>query len=330
MAIASPVVAIDLGGTKALAGVVDRDGSVRSRVWLPSRDLFGRPSELLDRLAEGAGAAAAEADLPFEDIDAVGVCVPGVLDKTRSVVAMATNLGWVDLAVRDELERRLPTTRVFVENDVRAAALSEHRLGAGRGFESALAVFVGSGVGGGMVLDGDLYHGAHGGAAEIGHMVVQAGGPRCACGRAGCLEALAARDAIARYVAADVRRGRRTILSDIVQDDDDDLRSLTSRDLATAIALSDAVALRAARRSARYVGLAIGGLVNLLDPAIVVIGGGIAAALGQRYVEFAKEIAERQILASDAREVPIVASKLGDDAGLLGAALTAFLGRAAS
>ena len=104
---ASPVVAIDLGGTKALAGVVEADGAVRSRVWLPSRDLSGRPAELLDRLAEGAAAAATEADLPFEAVGAVGVCVPGPLDRSRSVVAVAPNLGWVDLAVRQELERRL-------------------------------------------------------------------------------------------------------------------------------------------------------------------------------------------------------------------------------
>ncbi|MCA1647076.1 MAG: ROK family protein, partial [Chloroflexi bacterium] len=159
-----PVVAIDLGGTKALAGVVDADGSVRSRVWLPSRDLSGRPAELLDRLADGAAVAATEAAVPFEAIGAIGVCVPGPLDASRSVVAVAPNLGWQNLAVRHELEHRLPNKAVFVENDVRAAALSEHRLGAGRGYDSMLAVFVGSGVGGGIVVDDRLYHGAQGGA----------------------------------------------------------------------------------------------------------------------------------------------------------------------
>jgi predicted NBD/HSP70 family sugar kinase len=108
------------------------------------------------------------------------------------------------------------------------------------------------------------------------------------------------------------------------------LLALTSRDLAAAIAQSDLVAIRAARRSAKYVGLAVGGMVNLLDPSIVVIGGGIAEALGPRYIEQVKDEAERQILASDARSVPIVASQLGDDAGLLGAALTAFVGLATS
>ena len=319
----APVVAIDLGGTKALAGLVDANGTVRSRVWLPSRDLKGRPDELLDRLAEGADAAAARADQPFRSIDSIGVCVPGPLDHSRSVVALAPNLGWVDLAVREELERRLPGKSVYLENDVRAAALGEHRLGAGRGYSSMLAVFIGSGVGGGMVVDGRLFHGAHGGAGEIGHMVVRAGGPRCSCGRAGCLEAMAARDAVARYVIADVKRGHKTLLTEILNGD---LLAFTSRDLALAVAEHDAVAIRAARRSARYTGLAVGSVVNLVDPSIVVIGGGIAEALGQAYVDWATEIARRQILSS-ARDVPIVPSQLRDDAGLLGAALTAFAGR---
>jgi glucokinase len=325
--LAPPVVAIDLGGTKALAGVVEANGTVRSRVSLPSRDLVGRPGELLDRLAEGAVSAATAADLPFEAVAAVGVCVPGPLDRSRSVVAMAPNLGWVEIHVREELERRLPGKPVFLENDVRAAALSEHKLGAGRGYDSTLAVFVGSGVGGGIVIDGSLYHGAHGGAGEIGHMVIRAGGPRCGCGRAGCLEAMAARDAVGRYVIREVERGHRTILTEILGGN---LLALTSRDLAEAIAQSDAVAIRAARRSARYVGLAIGGVVNLVDPAVVVIGGGIAEALGERYVECAAEVARRQILASSAREVIIVQSRLGNDAGLLGAALTAYAGLATS
>lgn len=321
-----PVVAIDLGGTKALAGTVEPNGTVRSREWLPSRDLRDRPAALLDRLAEGARRAAAAAAVAWDDVAAVGVCVPGPLDPTRSVVAVAPNLGWDNVAARDELERRLPGTRVFLENDVRAAALSEHALGAGRGYTSMLAVFVGSGVGGGLIVDGRLYHGSHGGAGEIGHLVIAAGGPRCGCGRWGDLEAVAARDAVARYVSQDVARGKATLLTAILGGD---LRALTSRDLARAIDQDDGVAIRAARRSARYVGLAIGGVVNLLDPAVVVIGGGIAEALGPRYVDAAAEIARRQILADGARDLPIVASRLGDDAGLLGAALTAYQGLAA-
>src|SRR5438270_11805277 len=109
-----PVVAIDLGGTKALAGVVEADGAVRSRVSLPSRDLNGRPAELLDRLAEGAAAAAAEAGVPFDAVGAIGLCVAGPLARSRSLVAVAPHPGWVDCAVRVELEQRLPHTSAFV------------------------------------------------------------------------------------------------------------------------------------------------------------------------------------------------------------------------
>lgn len=320
----SPVVAIDLGGTKALAGVVEPDGSIRSRVWLSSRDLYGRPLDLLDRLASGANEAALDADLPFESIREIGICVPGPLDVSHSVVALAPNLGWENLALREELERRLPGKSVFLENDVRAAALGEHTLGAGRGTSSMLAVFVGSGVGGGFVLDNRLYHGSQGGAGEIGHTVVRAGGPRCGCGRFGCLEAMAARDAVGRYVIQDVARGRHTVLTEILEGD---LLAFTSRDLALAIAQSDGVAVRAALRSASYTGAAIGSVVNLLDPEVVVIGGGIAEALGPRYVERVARVARRQMLSPAARRIPILASQLGDYAGLLGAALTALTGR---
>jgi glucokinase len=138
---------------------------------------------------------------------------------------------------------------------------------------------------------------------------------------------MAARDAVGRYVIREVKRGHRTVLTDILHGN---LLALTSRDLGLAIAQSDAVAIRAARRSARYTGLAIGGVVNLIDPGVVVIGGGVAEALGQRYVDWAAEIARRQILASSARDLPIVMSQLGNDAGLLGAAMTAFAGLAIS
>jgi glucokinase len=314
----SSVVAIDLGGTKALAGVVTRDGTVKSRVWLSSRDLVDKPAELLDRLADGVHQAAKEAGIT--QVAALGLCVPGPLDPTRSVVSLAPNLGWHELPVRQELEQRLPGLKVFLENDVRAAALAENALGAGRGCESLLAVFVGSGVGGGYVVNGRLYHGAHGGAGEIGHVVIRAGGPRCGCGRAGHLEAMSARDAVGRYVMQAVARGQHTVLTEMLHGN---LRAFTSRDLANAVRQNDAVALRAARRSARYLGVALGGVVNLLDPATVVLGGGIVEAVGQRYIDWAIEVARRQIISSAARDVPIVASVLGDDAGLLGAALTA-------
>lgn len=314
------VIGIDVGGTKVLAGVVDHQGAVLARSKVPSRDLKDQPGALLDRIAATALEAARKAHVSFHAVQAVGMCVPGPLDLSRSVVDVAPNLGWDDLPARAELERRLPGTPVFLENDVRAAALGEALLGAGLGYGSLLAIFVGTGVGGGIVIGGQVYHGARGGAGEIGHIVVRAGGPRCPCGQRGCLEALSARQAIAEDVQRQVKKGNRTWLSQRLKGK---LGNLTSGDLAKAIAARDGVALRAARRSARYVGLAAGSMVNLLDPEVVVLGGGVVEALGQDYVDRAAKVARQQVLADRARHVPILLSRLGDDAGLLGAALTA-------
>jgi glucokinase len=154
-------------------------------------------------------------------------------------------------------------------------------------------------------------------------MVIQAGGPRCGCGRRGCLEALAARGAITREVAAAIARGRPTLLADVLREAGD---VVTSRDLGEAVARGDAVAAAVARKSARAVGLAVGSVVNLLDPGLVVLGGGVVESVGPDYVRWVAETAREQVLAEAQRETPIVTATLGDDAGLLGAAFTALDG----
>jgi glucokinase len=313
-----PVVGVDLGGTKVLAGVVGSDGHVLARCKQKTARLKDRPEALLDLIAEAVHEALASAGLGLDQVAAVGVGVPGTLDAERARVAIAPNLGWVDLPVRDDLSRRLDGARVCLENDVRSAALAEHRLGAGAGRQSMIALFIGTGIGGGLVADGRLVHGSHGGAGELGHMPIRAGRGRCSCGQKGHLEALAARPALVRYIARRVARGESSV---VARRHRGDLTRLTSGDIEAAVRAGDKLATRAARRSARYVGLAVGGLVNLLDPELVVLGGGVVEALGQAYVEWAAEAARPHILAASRREVPIQAARLGDDAGLLGAAL---------
>jgi glucokinase len=314
------VVGVDLGGTKVLAGVVGQDTSVLSRVKRKTAMYRDQPAALLDLLAEVICSAAEQAGQSLDSIAAVGVGVPGSLDLDLSVVLVAPNLGWTNVPARAELQQRLSGRPVFLDNDVRCAALAEHALGAGAGRRSMVAIFVGTGVGGGLIEDGRLVLGTRGGAGEIGHMVVRAEGPRCSCGRRGCLEAMAARPAMARFVAKQIRKGKKTTLTHACSTG---AQRLTSGDLREAVRKGDQVAIRAVRRSARYVGLAAGGLVNLLDPELVVLGGGVVDALGQQYVDWAAGRARAQILAERTRELPIVPAKLGDDAGLLGAALAA-------
>jgi glucokinase len=315
-----PIVGVDLGGTKVLAGVVNGDGQVLSHSKHKTRALKGRPDALLDLIAEAVRGACAEASVDLGSVSAVGMGVPGTLTADRSGVMVAPNLGWSNVPVRDDLARRLDGARVGLENDVRSAALAEHVLGAGAGYSSMLAIFVGTGIGGGYIEHGKIVHGSRGGAAEFGQMVIQAGKGRCSCGNKGHLEALAARPALARYMARKVKRGAKSSLAGAHKGD---LTLLTSGEIEGAIAAGDELAIRAAERSATYVGLALGSLVNAFDPDLVVLGGGVVAAIGQRYVDWAAVAARPHILNQDARSLPIVAAKLGDDAGLLGAALAA-------
>lgn len=314
------IVGVDLGGTKVLAGVVTPDGTVLSHYKHKTAVFKNRPAALLDLLAEAVHEAVKQAGTSLDTMAAVGVGIPGSLNRDRSVVTVAPNLGWANVAAQAELAKRLGSLPVFLENDVRCAALAEHTLGSGAGCQSMIAIFIGTGVGGGLVEDGQLFRGARGGAGEVGHMVIRAKGPLCSCGRKGCLEAMAARPAIARYVIKRRDQGHKTMLAHL---HNGKAPPLTSGVLAKAVAKGDHEAIRAVKRSAKYAGLAAGGLVNLLDPDMVVLGGGVVDALGQQYVDWAAQHARPHILAASARDLPIVPAKLGDDAGLLGAALTA-------
>ncbi len=313
-----PVIGIDLGGTKVLAAVVAPDGRILSRDKASSRGASSY-EELLARVAATARAAAGAAGVALDTVASVGIGVPGTVDQDAGVVRIAPNLSWRDVPVGSTL-RDLLGLPVIVDNDVNVAALDEHRLGVGKELPSLLGVFIGTGIGGGLAIDGGLYRGAHQAAAEIGHMVVKAGGPRCSCGRRGCLEALGSRTAIVREIARRVAAGKS---SKLVKLSGGDVRSAKSGALRKAYIGGDKLTRRVVDKSARYVGIGVGSLVNVLDPAIVALGGGVAENLGTRYVQRVARIARRYIVDETARAVPIVTATLGDDAGVLGAALLA-------
>lgn len=312
------VIGIDLGGTKVLTAVVAPDGRILSRDKMSSRGTSGY-EELLARIADSARSAAAAAGVALDAVAAVGIGVPGTVDQDAGVVRIAPNLDWRDVPVGSTLTELLGLP-VIVDNDVNVAALAEHRLGVGRGLPSLLGVFIGTGIGGGFALDGGLHRGVHQAAAEIGHMVIKAGGPRCPCGRRGCMEALGSRTSITREIARRVAAGKS---SKLVKLAGGDVRNAKGGALRKAYTGGDKLTRQVVDKSARYVGIGVGSLVNVLDPAIVALGGGVAENLGARYVKRVARIARRYIVDETARAVPIVTATLGDDAGVLGAALLA-------
>jgi glucokinase len=286
-------IGLDVGGTKILSGLVDRDGSILAEHEVPSPDA----SE------EGVLAALDSAvdALLDERVAAIGYGIPANLERGTGRILRAMNLPLddVDLAARSRERFGLP---VGVENDASAATLAEWRRGAGRGTQNLVMLTLGTGVGGGIVIDGRLFRGW----AELGHIVVQEGGELCTCGGHGHLEVLASGSAGDR-------------IAQELWGPDADAHALVDRAQA-----GDADAQAALARIGRSLGAAIASLVNVLDPELVVVGGGFGAAAGDFVLEPAREAARADAIFPANRALRIVAAELGSDAGLVGAGLVAF------
>jgi glucokinase len=313
-----PVVGIDLGGTKVLAGVVSGDDRIlgRAKRSTPAQD----PGPAIVQAMTGCvDDALREAGLARTDLAAAGIGCPGPLDVKAGVILFSANLSVKNFPIGPELAAVLDRP-VLVQNDVRVGGYAEFRLGAGRGFRDLIAAFVGTGIGGCVILGGEIVSGSTGNAGELGHTIIKAGGPRCGCGARGCMEALASKTAITRRVEKAIRKGSYTALADKMARKGGRLKS---GDLAEAVMAKDAVALREVQRAAHYLGIGLGSLINVFGPEIVIVGGGVAEALGDPYVDLVRTSARAHVLIDPQAAIRIERAALGDDAGILGAALLA-------
>ena len=313
------VIGVDMGGTKILSAVIDVKGNILGTAKVPTK--AGRGAiEVIDRIADCVRKAIDESGVDAESIQAIGIGAPGPLDPATGVVIFAPNLGWRDVPLKAELEARLgfPT---FVDNDVNVGTLGEHVFGAGRGVQNVVGIFVGTGIGGGIILQGELFHGASKTAGEIGHIIVKAGGPRCGCGTRGCLEAMASRTAMAKQFRKAIRKkGRKSVLSELTGGD---LGSIRSGVLAKAVAMNDALTLKVLKKATKYLGIGIGSIVNFLNPEMIVLGGGVVEALDDTFLDNIRAAAKKYALPNTLDGVRIVQAELGDNSGILGAAALA-------
>lgn len=312
------VVGIDLGGTKILSGVVGDDNRILGRSKRPTPAREGAEA-ILSTIVGCVDEALAEANVARSELAAIGVGSPGPLDSDAGVIHFSANLNVKDFALGPELAKALGRP-VLVQNDVRVGGYAEFRLGAGRGKRDLIVAFVGTGIGGCLVQNGQVVTGQTGNAGEIGHITVKAGGPRCGCGSRGCMEAMASKTAIARRVGKALRRGIPSILSSKL---DTRQNRLKSRELAAAVQGGDAVAIKEVHRAAHFLGLGLGSLINVFGPEAVIIGGGVTGALGEPWLELIRTSARRQVLVDPDGKIAIVQAALGDNAGILGAALLA-------
>ena len=312
------VIGVDMGGTKILSAVIDAEGNILGTAKVPTKADRG-PSVVIDRIADSIRKAIDKSGVAPTSIEAVGIGAPGPLDPATGVVIFAPNLRWKNVRLKDELEARVgfPT---FVDNDVNVGTLGEHVFGAGKGFQNVVGIFVGTGIGGGIILQGELFHGASKTAGEIGHIIVKAGGPRCGCGTRGCLEAIASRTAMTKQFRKSIKKGQKSVLSELTGGD---LTAIRSGVLAKAIRLNDKLTLKVIKKTTKYLGVGIGSIVNFLNPEMIVLGGGVVEALDDTFLDDIRVAAEKYALPNTLSGVQIVPAKLGDNAGILGAAALA-------
>jgi glucokinase len=308
---------IDLGGTKIQAAIVDAGGEVRGQARRPT-PTTGGPEGVAAKMAEALRAAAAEAEVESGALAGVGVGSPGDADGKTGIVSGARNLpDWNGSFPLGETLKKELGTEVRVGNDVQVATEAEFHLGAGREFKSLVGVFWGTGVGGGLVLDGKPWLG-RGAAGEIGHMVVKRGGARCPCCRRGCLEAYAGRAAMEAEARRQHKEGAKTDLFKLMHKHDKD--RLTSGIWERAIDHGDHLAKQLIDRAVEALGTGIASAVNLLDVEAVIIGGGLGVRFGERYMEpLTKEMGKHLFLDERPPAVRVVA--LGDLGGAIGASL---------
>lgn len=308
-------VGFDLGGTKMLAIVTDEEFRPIARKRRKTRSEednsigMGRVINTIEKALEEGGITA-------DRLAGIGIGCPGMLDLDRGIVRDAGNLGWENEPVQAQLEKAFGCPAVIL-NDVDAGVYGEYRFGAAHDAHTAIGVFPGTGVGGGMIYEGKIFRGKTGSCLEVGHMQVMADGPRCSCGRQGCLEAVSSRLAISAAAAQAVYRGQAPKLAELAGTD---LANIRSGMLVESIKKGDKVIEQIIKDAATHLGTAIGGLVHLLAPDVIVLGGGLVEAMPDLYVEQVSSAAKKWVLPPYAKTYEIVAAKLGDDAVALGAA----------
>ncbi|MCX7590507.1 MAG: ROK family protein [Kiritimatiellae bacterium] len=308
-------VGFDLGGTKMMAAVFDAQFRIVARRRRKTKATQGA-SAGVQRIAETIEDALGDAGVKQSEVAGIGVGSPGPLDLNRGIILETPNLGWKNVHLARLLRKHFNCPVILI-NDVDAGVYGEYRFGAGRKARCVVGVFPGTGIGGGCVYEGRIIRGRSLSCFEIGHIVVQPEGPLCGCGRYGCLEAVASRLAVASAAAEAAFRGQAPHLLEIVGTD---ISKMKSTDLADAIKAGDKAVEKIVRRAARWLGVGIGTVINLMAPDMIVLGGGLVEAMPEIYLEEVPRSANQHVMPSFRNTFKVAVARLGDDACAAGAA----------
>ena len=306
---------IDLGGTKILTAVANAEGKMLSRDHSITPAKEG-PEAVVKSILESVGRALDQSKIAVSDLAAVGLGAPGLSNPETGILYTSPHLpGWRDVPLRGIIEKELGK-RVFLLNDANAAAVGELYFGAGRGARNFIYITVSTGIGGGIIIDGKIYTGSTGTAGELGHMVVDDEGPPCNCGNKGCWEALASGTALAREARHRIKAGAATSILEYV---DGDVEKVSAEAIHEAAQAGDNLAAELIARSAYYLGVGLANLINIFNPEVIVIGGGLSN-IGDMLLKPAFEEAGRRAFKQAYQSVRFARAELGRNSGVLGAA----------
>jgi glucokinase len=314
-----PVLVIDLGGTKMLAAIISNEGQVLAQERILTLADEG-PESVINRMLSVIDHLLTLRDIAPHQLDSISIAAAGVINLDQGIITVSPNLpGWHNVPLRDIMNEKYKIN-TFLVNDANAAALGEHRFGAGKGVNNLIYLTVSTGIGGGIIINGKLYSGSCGIAGEIGHMSIDINGPRCNCGNIGCLEVLASGTAVAKEAIRRVSHGEESSLTRIVEGK---LENITAKEVALAAQEGDSLASEVISRAATFLGIGMVNLVNIFNPEMIIVGGGMAK-MGDLLLNPARRIVKERAFPLAAQAVRIVPAQLGDNAGVLGAATFAF------
>ena len=315
-----PVVAVDIGGTKIMVALFSADGKILVKKVLPTLANEGVDA-IVERLYSAIKAVVDSRNISLPETDAICIACAGGIDVGKGVVETPSPHlpGWAGLPLADIISKKTGVVTYLI-NDASAAALGEQRYGIGKGIKNLVLLTLGTGIGGGIIIDGELYLGARGAAGELGHMTVEAHGPRCGCGNIGCLEILASGTAIACDAIERIRRGGKSTLVTMSEGYFD---KITAEMVGKAAQSGDKLSQDVIARAAYYLGVGMVNIVNIFDPEMLVFGGGMSG-LGEMIIAPGRKMVAAQVFSISARAVRIVTGQLGNEAGIYGAAAYAF------
>ena len=305
-------ICLDVGGTKVLGAIFDEKDQIIYRLKKRSKSGGSASADVEKVIIDVVEEMIKESGIDCKKINAIASCAPGVIDQDSGVVLFTPNLPWRNYDLAGAMRKQFGVP-FFVGNDVNLGVLGEYKFGAARGYKNVVGFFVGTGMGGGLILNGSLFTGNQFKAAEYGHMILDPEGPLCNCGQRGCLEAFSSKQGMTAYIRQQVSRGRETMMAEAVKDG-----VFRSKKLKKALEAGDAVAVEAVDRACHYLAVATGNLINTLSPDLVLYGGGVIEAVGDIFLEKVLKEVDRYCMTAIRPTVDIKIAELGDDSILYG------------